>query len=191
MVIPVNTSFDTIVDENLALSAKPLVSSTTIHGMWIKNMIKNGFAVENIDTEIDKYISSRNIEPIKILTCQEKKRGKLKYFEKGTIVILEGKNNIEFFLLALSEFNENNKAQASKEEVIKCVEKLLDVYDTSGQGYEMFVPLMGTGRSRAELTHCDSLQIMKSIFLLYNERIHGKINITIYPKDRDKVSIFD
>ena len=191
VVIPVNTSFDTIVDENLSLYDKPLVSPTTVHGMWIKNMVKQGFSIQDIDSAIDKYISLRNIEPVKILTPQEKKRGKLKCYENGTIVIIDGNNNIEFFLLALSEFDENNKAQTSKEEVIKCIKKLLDVYDTNGQGYEIFVTLMGTGRSWAGLTHCDSLQIIKSVLSLYGEKIHGTINVVIYPKDRDKVSIFD
>ena len=77
VVIPVNTSFDTIVDENLSLYDKPLVSPTTVHGMWIKNMVKQGFTIQDIDSAIDKYISLRNIEPVKILTPQEKKRGKL------------------------------------------------------------------------------------------------------------------
>ena len=68
---------------------------------------------------------------------------------------------------------------------------MLDVYDANGQGYEIFVTLMGTGRSRAGLTHCDSLQVIKSVLSLYGEKIHGTINVVIYPKDRDKVSIFD
>ncbi len=41
VVIPVNTSFDTIVDENLASCDRPLVSATTVHGLWLKNMVKN------------------------------------------------------------------------------------------------------------------------------------------------------
>ena len=101
---------------------------------------------------------------------KKKKRGKRKCFENGTIVVVEGKNNIEFFLLALSEFDENNKAQASKEEVIKCLKKAMEFYDINGQGYQMYITLMGTGRSRAGLTHYDSLQITKSVLSLYNEK---------------------
>lgn len=190
VVIPVNTCFDTIVDENLSLYDKPLVSPTTVHGLWVKNMIKHGFQVSDIDSAIDNYLSLKGIMPIKELSEQEKKRGKRKCFENGTIVVVEGKNNIEFFLLALSEFDENNKAQASKEEVIKCLKKLLEFYDINGQGYQMYITLMGTGRSRAGLTHYDSLQITKSVLSLYNEKIHGTINIVVYQKDRNKVSIF-
>lgn len=191
VVIPVNTCFDTIVDENISLYDKPLVSPTTVHGLWIKNMVKHGFNINDIDIAIDKSISLRGINPVKELSRQEKKRGKLKCYENGTIAIVEGKNNVEFFLLALSEFDENNKAQSSKDEVIKSLRSLLEFYDVNGQGYQMYITLMGTGRSRAGLTHHDSLQTITSLFSLYSEKIHGDINIVIYKKDRDKVSIFD
>lgn len=191
VVIPVNTCFDTIVDENISLYDKPLVSPTTVHGLWIKNMVKHGFNINDIDIAIDKSISLRGINPVKELSRQEKKRGKLKCYENGTIAVVEGKNNVEFFLLALSEFDENNKAQSSKDEVIKSLRSLLDFYDVNGQGYQMYITLMGTGRSRSGLTHHDSLQTITSLFSLYSEKIHGDINIVIYKKDRDKVSIFD
>ena len=191
VVIPVNTCFDTIVDENISLYDKPLVSPTTVHGLWIKNMVKHGFNINDIDIAIDKSISLGGINPVKELSRQEKKRGKLKCYENGTIAVVEGKNNVEFYLLALSEFDENNKAQSSKDEVIKSLRSLLEFYDVNGQGYQMYITLMGTGRSRAGLTHHDSLQTITSLFSLYSEKIHGDINIVIYKKDRDKVSIFD
>lgn len=104
---------------------------------------------------------------------------------------MKGKNNIDFFLVALLEFDENNRAQTFKEEVFEFVKKLLDIYDSKGQGCEMYIPLVGTERSRAGLTHTDSLHILKSILTLNGDKIHGTINVVIYPKDRDKVSIFE
>lgn len=141
VVIPVNTCFDTIVDENISLYDKPLVSPTTVHGLWIKNMVKHGFNINDIDIAIDKSISLRGINPVKELSRQEKKRGKLKCYENGTIAVVEGKNNVEFYLLALSEFDENNKAQSSKDEVIKSLRSLLEFYDVNGQGYQMYITL--------------------------------------------------
>lgn len=189
IVIPVNTCFDTIVDDDLSLYNKPLVSSRTVHGSWINHMIENGFQVEEIDEAIKSYFLLKGIEPVKELTPAEKGRGKKECYENGTIAIVKGNNNVEFFLLALSEFDENNKAQGSKEIVIKSLKSLLEFYDSNGQGYPMYITLMGTGRSRAGLTHYDSLQIIKSVCLLYKERIHGTINIVIYGKDKDKVTI--
>lgn len=190
VVIPVNTCFDTIVDENLASCDKPLVSATTVHGLWLKNMVKNGISISDIDLAIDRYISNKNIRYTKELTIEEKNRGKRKCFENGTVVIVDGKNGVTFFLVALSEFDENNRAQSSKEDVINCVKKLLEFYDVNGQGYEMYVTLMGTGRSRAGLSHEESLQTMKAVCSLYSHKIHGTVNIVIYTKDKGKVSIF-
>lgn len=67
IVIPVNTSFDTIVDEEISLYDKTLALPTTIHGTWMRNMVRNGFKIEDIDSAIDKYIALRNIQLLKIL----------------------------------------------------------------------------------------------------------------------------
>lgn len=38
-VIPVNSCFDTIVDEDISTCSKPLVSPNSLHGRWIKTMV--------------------------------------------------------------------------------------------------------------------------------------------------------
>lgn len=191
VVIPVNTCFDTIVDENLSMCDKPLVSAKTIHGMWIREMEKRGTNIELLDKKIEEYIQTKAIEYIKKLAKENKPRGKRKVFDFGTVVVLEEKNDVIFFLLSISEFDIDNKAQSSKEKIIKSLKSLLSFYDSNGQGYTLYLPLMGTGRARAGLTHKESLQTIKAVLLLYNEVIKGEINIVVYDKDSDKVSIFD
>src|SRR5699024_6056759 len=51
-VIPVNSAFDTIVDEDISLCDKPLISPYTLHGRWIKKMLEAGKKIEEIDEEI-------------------------------------------------------------------------------------------------------------------------------------------
>ena len=58
---------------------KPLVSAAAVHGLLIKNMVKNGISISDIDLVIDRYISNqkprckqRGIN--KELTKEEKKR---------------------------------------------------------------------------------------------------------------------
>lgn len=188
VIIPVNTSFDTIVDRNVAEYKTTLVSPMTIHGMWIENMLKEGRILEELDTMISKQLQD------KIVTCtlerKEKKRGKLKCYEIGTIISIVGEKGITYFLVALSEFDENNNAQAKKNEVIKCIGAILEYYDIYGQGYGLYLPLMGTGLSRAGLSHEEALQTIKAFLQLHNEKIHGEINIEISYKDKSKVSIF-
>lgn len=38
-VIPVNSCFDTIVDEDISTCSKPLVSPNSLHGRWIKQWL--------------------------------------------------------------------------------------------------------------------------------------------------------
>lgn len=191
VVIPVNTCFDTQLDSDITLCDKPLISENSIHGNWIKSMIDNGINKESIDKSIEDYIKLKNYSPIKELSSTEKNRGKTICYDTGTIVAISGKQNVTFLLLALSEFNENNNAQSSKEILIKCLYNLVSFYNENCQGYKMYVPLMGTGLSRANLSHIESLHTIYSMFQLYSNKIHGEINIIIYYKDKDKVSIFN
>ncbi len=64
---------------------------------------------------------------------KKKKRGKRKCFENGTIVVVEGKNNIEFFYWHYQNLMKTIKPRLQKEEVIKCLKKLLEFYDINGQ----------------------------------------------------------
>lgn len=72
-----------------------------------------------------------------------------------------------------------------------CLKKLLSFYDGNGQGFKIYITLMGTGLSRSGMSHEEALQTIKSVFQLYSDSIHGEFNIIIYHKDKEKVSIFD
>lgn len=189
VVIPVNDTFETIVDDDL-VQDKPLVSLTTIHGQWIKYMNSKGIDSKTLSTMISDNLKNRKIEPIKIYTSEEKNRGNKKSYELGTIVTINGENNTTFYLIAISTFDEYNKANSSRKKIRNCVDELIEFYDTNGQGYQIFIPLFGTGRSRADLNHQQAFKIIKNAVLTNEKSIHGIINIVVYKKDKDKVSIF-
>jgi len=189
VVIPVNDTFETIVDDDLAQD-KPLVSLTTIHGQWIKYMNSKGIESKTLSTMISDNLKNRKIEPIKIYTGEEKNRGNKESYELGTIATINGENNTTFYLIAISNFDENNKANSSRKKIRNCVDELIEFYDTNGQGYQIYIPLFGTGRSRADLNHQQAFKIIKNAVLTNEKSIHGIINIVVYKKDKDKVSIF-
>lgn len=191
IVIPVNTSFDTIVDEDISSVDKPLVSPNSIHGQWLKKIINSNKTIEQLDQDIEEQFIKRNIEPCANLAQQVKTRGKIACFKHGTVIALKGEKNKTYFLLALSEFDSNNSAQCSKTELFDCIKSLIDFYNNHSQGFEIYVPLMGTNLSRVGLSHYESLKIIKSLFLLYSDSIKGTVNIVIYNKDKDKVSIWN
>ena len=191
IVIPVNTCFDTIVDYDLATSAKPLISPNTIHGQWIRGMEKIGISREELDKRIKKYIQEKDIIPTKVLSSEIKNQGNLLSYDYGTIVPIKGREKVTFYLLALSEFDENNNAQCSIDEFIKSIEKLVKFYNKNGQGFEVYIPLMGTNLSRVGMSHKESLHKIKSILELYSNQVYGTVNVVVYYKDKDKVSIFN
>lgn len=190
VVVSVNTCFDTIVDNDIGKHEKKMVSPTSIHGIWINEMVKNGILVEDIDEQIENYLNENKIVPYKYLSKENKPRGKLKEYQEGTIALVNGKNETVFLLVALSEFDENNNGQSSKDKLVDVLHKIINFYDKNGQGYSLFLPLMGTGLSRIGIEHEDSLEIIESMFKLHKDKIHGKVNIVVYNKDKDKISIF-
>lgn len=165
IVIPVDTDFHMHVS---GLGEKPaVVSENTIHGKWILRMNKSGYDEEKIADFVNK---GRLIDDNVIGAT-------------SSIVV----KNTEFYLLAISKFDENCKAHATKEDITIAIKKLLMNYDAYGNGYEMFIPLIGTGRSRAKLSHDDSFNLIKETLLENKEYLNGIVNIVIYTHDQEKM----
>lgn len=188
-VIPVNSAFDTIVDTDISLCNKPLISPNSLHGRWIKKILKNGGKIEDIDKEISVCLRKQKASPYKVLSEEEKERGKKEIYDLGTVSVIKGVAGSMFLLLASTNFDENNNAHVSVEELEYVIKALINFYNQHGQGHELVVPLMGTNLSRAGLTHDDSLRIISSMFQLYGNMIHGDVRIIIYNGDKDKVTI--
>lgn len=70
-VIPVNSCFDTIVDEDISSCSKPLVSPNSLHGRWIKAMVNNGFTIEDIDSKIHKCLEMQKLVPKRIISDED------------------------------------------------------------------------------------------------------------------------
>ena len=188
VVIGVNTSFDTIVDEDVQNISKPLVSINSLHGIWLRRMQEQGVDGVTISNRIKANLQLQNILPSKTLSNTQKQRGNLDCYDKGTIAVVEHENTI-FYLVALSEFDENNNAQNTRYELTKTIEKLILYYDQKGQGYDIYVPLLGTGLSRTNITAEEALDIIVSEIKINRSKIHGNITVVVFEKDREKVSI--
>ena len=177
--ISMNTHFDTLVNNRV-------VSETSVHGKWINWMKDKGVCPKNLSERIQMAAAEQGINPIRI----DKKEGNTPAYPRGTIVELDFENT-RFFLLALSEFDENLNAQTDREQIIEVIKNICDYYDKHGAGHPMWTPLIGTELSRANISEYESLMIMKSIFQLYSEKIHNELSIVVYKKHRNQVSIFE
>lgn len=154
VVIPVNTSFDTHVTTKLAEEANPLVSSNTLHGKLLIRLFKKGLSEEQITERIKNNLLINN------LTSENNQKLDLPI---GTIATLDFDKAI-FYFLAISNFDENNNAHSSKENIQKAINNLIDYYDQKGQGYNLYLPLIGTGMSRANLSYQESYNLIINIF---------------------------
>ena len=146
-VIPVNSCFDTIVDEDISTCSKPLVSPNSLHGRWIKTMVNKGFTIEEIDNKIHNCLEMQNLVPKSIIADEDKERGKREVYELGTVAMIRGNNNSTFLLLAISEYDKDNIAHTSVDDLEMCIKSLLNFYDQHGQGHRLVIPLMGTNLS--------------------------------------------
>ncbi len=102
--------------------------------------------------------------------------------------IVIGKYSI-FYLIAISEFDENNNAHSSKEEIVHCVNELSIFYDRYGDGHDIYIPLMGTGKSRAAVSLQESYDILVECYKNNPSRLQGNISIVIYKDFEEYVNI--
>lgn len=155
----------------------------------VKTMVNKGFTIEEIDNKIHNCLEMQNLVPRSIIADEDKKRGKREVYELGTVAMIRGNNNSTFLLLAISEYDKDNIAHTSVDDLEMCIKSLLNFYDQHGQGHRLVIPLMGTNLSRAGLSHNDSLRVITSLFQLYGDKIHGEVDVVIYKGDKDKVTL--
>lgn len=66
---------------------------------------------------------------------------------------------------------------------------MLEFYDCKGQGYELYLPLVGTGRSRAGLSYQESYNLIKKVLLENEGQIQGHITIVVQTEVLRKLRI--
>ena len=84
-------------------------------------MNKHGVSTAKLDKIIGQAIIDQGLQPTKVYTRKEKSKGKLERFPIGTVLPIAGGNGLTYYLLALSEFDENLNAQCSKEDFVGCI----------------------------------------------------------------------
>lgn len=175
VVIPVNTAFDTHVSTKIESDCFPLVSENTLHGKWLIRWTKSGENIDDLDNRIIESLNRQNKKPISRTKSQN---GKADCYEIGTTAIIDIGKAV-FYLVAAATFDERNNAHSTKEEIKTVLIELLKIYDNFGQGYPMYIPLFGTGRSRAGLSYQESFDLIKQTFIENKNRIQGHIKIVV------------
>lgn len=183
--IPVNTTFETKITTQTEQEQKPLVSENTLHGKWLRRWMEAGNTIKELDKRIDENIKMQELKPISEALAEN---GKKRCYPIGSIVNIETDNAI-YYLLAISDFDKNNNARSEKEKIETALKKMLEFYDCKGQGYDLYLPLVGTGRSRAGLSYRESYDLIKKVLLENEGQIQGHITIVAQTEVLRKLSI--
>ena len=167
VVIPVDAEFHTHITRKYENDSLPQVSEKTIHGQWLSRWEKSGEDIASL--------SERILRNLRVKGYESDASGK---YPIGTIATLETTNTI-FYLLAISAFDENNNAHATKDELREAIDKLSIYYDCNGDAHDIYIPLMGTGKSRAGISLQDSYDLICDCYRMNKSRIQGNIHIVI------------
>lgn len=176
VVIPVNSSFDTVITRKWENESLPLVAATTLHGQWIERLLKAGVSIDELDNMINDSIKKRNIKPLE--TTAGGKNSKQINYPIGSLIPIEY-GNATYYLLVTSCFDENNTAHSSVMDIEKALVSLLEFYDIYGQGDSMYIPLIGTGRSRTGMTYQNAYDLIKRVVEEHSYRIQGQVHLVV------------
>ncbi len=136
-----------------------MISKDSIHGKWLLRLNKMGIESPKI-----KYVKIGNV-----------KIGKTKI------------EQTEFYLLPVSSLKERYKAESNLEMINDAINALATEYNIAGQGIPIYVPLIGTGRSRVRLSLKESINLIKDTFTKNDNGFFGELKIVVHPKNVDEL----
>lgn len=181
IVVSVNRCFDTIVDDHL-------VSHNTQHGQVFQKLYDSQkFTPDSLNRTISDIL--RRDTAYEDLTVEIKPEGNRKRYNVGTTVNLQIDDNLSYYLLGLSYFDEHLNAQTSKADFALAVQKLTEFCNQNAQGYPVILPLLGSGLSRTNIGLNDILHYLVDAFAINKDIINNDFYIVVWKGDKDRVAI--
>ena len=173
-VVPVDSAFTTQLSTRLEELDEAGVSERTLHGKWLLKLMSDGLSKDELDKRVSAVLMKQG------LFGNETPIGTVSVIDIGATA---------YYLLALSRMDENGNARSSPEDVRQALTSLVDFYDKHGQGYPLYIPLVGTGMSRAHMSVRESFEAIRDVFTSNRERIHGDVFIVVLPGIWDELGM--
>lgn len=163
-IIPFNEFFDTLVNNKL-------ISTSSLNGQYIIRHYTN-------PSELDTVIDGNEHARAHIIKKGWKREGKSTQYELGTIV-----ENGDYFLLAFSHFDEDNRAFLKVQDYVTCLLKMWEECDILYNGRSIVLPLLGAGitrfRNHTEITDQELLETILWSFKVSRLRLKASAKLTI------------
>ena len=165
-----------------------LVSHNTQHGQVFQKLYDSQkFTPDSLNRTISDIL--RRDTAYEDLTVEIKPEGNRKRYNVGTTVNLQIDDNLSYYLLGLSYFDEHLNAQTSKADFALAVQKLIEFCNQNAQGYPVILPLLGSGLSRTTIGLNDILHYLVDAFAINKDIINNDFYIVVWKGDKDKVAI--
>lgn len=182
LVIPVNRCFDTLVDNDL-------ISSKTLHGNLMQKLYKSKlFTREELDKKINESLLTQQSK-YEILSKEEKPKGNLNRYEVGSIAEVKENENLVYFFLGLSKFNEKLRASTTINEYVTAIQKLVEFCNERSQGYPVVMPILGSGLSRTNIEIQNTVKYIIDVLRINRNIINCDFHIVIKENEKNKLSI--
>lgn len=176
IVIPVNEYFDTIVDEKI-------ISSKTLHGVFVRSYFGGNEA--DLKNQISNEL--KNVDYIDINSGRP--AGNKKRYPLGTVCQVKKDEKI-FFLVALTKFNKNDRAEVKNSEYQRVLCDLFSYIEQNSQGRRVSIPLIGAGHSGVNLSKQKLLEfLLFSVNLKDNLTLIGGVNIVLHNSIKSEIDL--
>ena len=164
-----------------------MISEKTLHGMVFKNLYnENKFTEETLQKAINEKLKDLNYS---VIQKEDKPQGNLKRYDIGTIVKIDETKRKDYFLLAMSTFDNNLNAHTTKQDFVLALQRLIEYCDRNSQGFPVLMPLLGSGLSRTRLnSFSDILRFIINTLRLNKDIINCDFHIYLRPQDKQKIN---
>lgn len=178
-VIAFNEYFDTQVDNKV-------IAESSLNGIFINEHSDGASTIDdaiNNEMQLRKNIIKDNVH--------RPYGGKSIKYQLGSICPYD-----EFFLLALSHFDDDNKAYISVVDYISCLMHMWNELDAFYAGRPIVLPLLGNGITRFNNSDITPQELLEYIIMTYKAskvKFNNTASLTIVLSDkvRDEVNLFD
>lgn len=175
-IISTNTTFDTDMSHNPRISDSHLIHPDSLQGQFTQRYYPH--KVHILDRELEEALE--NVEGVPV----ENPIGKSIRYDIGTVAKVHPKDQ-SAYLVAIADMDKNGKVSSHPEDVLKSLEKLWDYIRTQGGYGPLVIPVIGTGRARAQVKRDQMiLAIIKSfVGACSKEKFSEKLTIVISEND--------
>lgn len=176
-IIAFNEFFDTKVDDKI-------ISAKSLNGIYINQY---SVGTEMLDITINSEI--RLQKSIIVKNVVRHYCGKTTKYKLGTICPCD-----DYFLLAFSHFDDDNRAYVSFEDYISCLMNMWNEIDKYYNGKPIFITLLGSGITRVNNNKVELQELLKIILFTFKVsmiKLTSSLNIVLDKQIKDKLNLYD